>query len=74
MILFALAGTVRHTGPFECYQQTANCAHAGSDPEDQHSLPVLLHPAPVPHPHPPGLPQHVLHRHLLPQSRRGGHP
>lgn len=66
-------GPLRHAGPSERHQQAADGSHVGPHPAHQHCLPVLLHPAAVGHAHPPGLPQHVLHRHLLPQSRRGGH-
>lgn len=69
-----LVGAIWHPGSAQCYQQAAHCAHAWPDPEDKHSLPVLLHPASVTHAHPAGLPQHVLHRHLLPQPGGGGHP
>lgn len=72
--LCSLPGFVRHSGSTKRHQQTPNRAHAGADAAHQHCLPVLLHPAPVPHAHQAGLPEHVLHRHLLPQPRRGGHP
>lgn len=72
--LRSLPGFVRHSGSIKRHQQTPHRAHAGTDPTHQHCLPVLLHPAPVPHAHQAGLQEHVLHRHLLPQPRRGGHP
>lgn len=55
------SGPLRYSGSSKCHQQASHSAYVRSHPKDQYGVPVLLHPAPVAHPHPPGLPQHVLH-------------